>query len=61
MSVNNLFLKTDNTGKRVPTILTCILVGALVFGSYFFSKNNKPVRKLKTEAKESIIRQRILL
>ena len=55
MSVNNLFLKTDNTGKRVPTILTCVLVGALVFGSYFFSKNNKPVRKLKIEAKESII------
>ena len=55
MFVNNLFLKTDNTGKRVPTIFTCVLVGLLVFGSYFFTKNKTPVKKLKTEAKESII------
>ncbi len=55
MSVNDLFLKTDNTGKRMPTILTCILVGLLVFGSYFFTQNKKPVKKSKTEAKESII------
>ena len=49
MSVNNLFLKTDNTGKRVPTILTCVLVGLIVFCSYFLTQNNHVEKKTKTK------------
>lgn len=59
MSVNNLFLKTDNAGRRQPTILTYGLVGALVFCSYFLSQNKKPVKT--KNAKESIIKEKDII
>jgi type IV secretory pathway VirB10-like protein len=58
VSVINLFLKADNTGKRNPTVLTWILLCLLVFSSYFLSQNKKPVKKKKELPKESIIKER---
>ncbi len=60
MSASNLFLKSDNAGKRMPTVLTCVLVSVFIFGSYFFTQNKKPV-KSKTEAKETIIKERDII
>ncbi|MDE1920786.1 MAG: TrbI/VirB10 family protein [Candidatus Omnitrophica bacterium] len=58
MSVNNLFLRTDNAGRRRPTVLTFCLIVALVFFSFFISKNKKPVGKTKTN--QAIIKARNL-
>lgn len=40
-SVVKLFLKTDHTGKRIPTALAIVVLILLVFGSYHFSRKNK--------------------
>jgi hypothetical protein len=58
MSVNNLFLKSDNSGKRQPTILTYGLILLFVFFSFFISKNKKPI--VKTKFKQTIIKARDL-
>src|SRR3989338_8689164 len=58
VSVINLFLKADNTGRRNPTVLTWILLCLLVFSSYFLSQNKKPVKKKNESPKESIIKER---
>ena len=58
MSVNNPFLKTDNTGKRQPTILTWGLIGLFVFSSYFFSTGKK---RVKADKKESIINEKDII
>ncbi|MBI3601518.1 MAG: TrbI/VirB10 family protein [Candidatus Omnitrophica bacterium] len=59
MSVGRLFLKTDNTGKKQPTLLTCVLIGLLVFGSCLLSQNRKP--HSKKEVKESIIKEKDII
>ena len=58
MSANNPFLKTDNTGKRQPTILTWGLIGLFVFCSYFLSTDKKPI---KTDTKEAIIKEKDII
>lgn len=58
MSANNLFLKTDNAGKRTPTVLTFLLIGLGVFSSYFISQGKKPVKK---EVKETIIKKQDII
>ncbi len=58
MSANNLFLKSDNSGKRQPTILTYGLILLFVFFSFFISKNKKPM--VKTKSKQTIIKARDL-
>jgi len=58
MSANNPFLKTDNTGKRQPTVLTWGLIGLFVFCSYFLSTDKKPI---KTDTKEAIIKEKDII
>ena len=58
MSASSLFLKTDNTGKRKLTVLTCALIGIFVFCSYFFSQGKKPV---KHETKQTIIKEKDII
>ena len=58
MSANNLFLKTDNSGKRQPTVLTYFLIGLFVFFSFFISKNQKP--SVKSKFKQTIIKAKDL-
>ncbi|MBF0490203.1 MAG: TrbI/VirB10 family protein [Candidatus Omnitrophica bacterium] len=59
MSASHLFLKTDNAGKRQPTILTYVLIGAFVFGSCFFSRDQKP--HTKKEVKDIIIKEKDII
>ncbi len=61
VSVINLFLKADNSGKRNPTVLTWILLCLLVFSSYFLSQNKKPVKKKKEPTKVSIVKKQDIL
>lgn len=58
LTVIDLFLKPDNTGKRNPTVLTWFLLCLLVFSSYFLAQNKKPVKKKNEPPKESIIKER---
>ena len=58
MSASNLFLKSDNTGKRKPTVLTCALIGVFVFCSYFISQGKKSVKR---ETKQTIIKEKDII
>jgi type IV secretory pathway VirB10-like protein len=58
MSASNLFLRTDNSGKRQPTILTYFLIGLFIFFSYFISQNNKA--SVKTKIKQTVIKAKDL-
>ncbi len=57
-SAIDFFLKPDHSGKRTPTILTWVLLGLLIFGSYFISKQKKPLKKKDESPKAAIIQER---
>ena len=61
LSVIDLFLKPDNSGKRKPTVLTIALLSLFVFSSYFFSQQPKAPKKQKGHPRESIIKQKDIM
>ena len=58
MSVNNLFLKKDNSGKRQPTVLTYCLVVLFIFISYLIPHNKNP--QVKKKFKQTVIKAKEL-
>ena len=56
ISFKNLFFKQDHTGKRQPTILAWVCMCAIVFGSFFLSKNTGKVSK--KEHKQDLIKEK---
>ncbi len=61
LSVIDVFLKPDNSGKRKPTVFLIILVIVFVFSSYFLSSKPKLSKKKKNITKESIIKQKDIM
>ena len=60
MSLSHLFLKTDNSGKRQPTVLTCLLIAGFVFCSCFIAQNKKSPHP-KKDVKKSIIKEKDII
>ncbi len=62
LSVIDLFLKKDTSGRRKPTVFLIVLGCVLVFGSYFMSQKPKVIKKKKGALpQESIIKQKDIM
>ena len=62
LSVIELFLKKDASGRRKPTVFLIVLGCVLVFGSYFMSQKPKVIKKKKGSLpQESIIKQKDIM
>ncbi|MBF0490435.1 MAG: TrbI/VirB10 family protein [Candidatus Omnitrophica bacterium] len=59
MNYIQIFLKTDNRGRKQPTILAWGLVGILILGSCLLSKEKKPIPK--KEPKQEIIKEKDII